>query len=312
MRPTRSRSSGSTNLATVGLALAANLGTALAKLLGALFTGSSAMFAEAFHAFADSGNEILLLVAQRHSDLPADERHPLGHGRAAYFWALVASLGVFATGAILSIRQGVLELIHPEPTSSFRIAYVILAIAFCLDGISLVQAVGQLRKEARVWKRTLLEHLDVSSDPIARAVFAEDAAALVGNGIALGGIALHQATGSGAPEGVAAIAVGVLLGYVALQLAARNGSILIGGQASSVLRDRIEQVVAAQAGILAVTQVLVSFIGPRRVWVIARVAIDQTLSGAGVETLVRTIETVLERESPFIARVDLVPRGRQD
>jgi cation diffusion facilitator family transporter len=310
----RSRSEGGSgnNLRTVGLALAANLGTALAKLVGAVSTGSSAMFAEAFHAFADSGNEILLLVAQRHSDLPPDELHPLGHGRAAYFWALVASLGVFAIGAVLSIRQGVLDLIHPEPTSSFRIAYFILAIAFCLDGISLVQALGQLRKEARDLKRTLLEHLDVSSDPVARAVVAEDAAALVGNGIALGGVALHQATGSGVPDGVAAIAIGLLLGYVALQLAARNGSILIGGQASSALRDRIERVIAAQAGVLAVTELLVSFIGPRKLWVIARVAVDQTLNGASVEALVRTVERVLKRESPFIARVDLVPRGRQD
>jgi divalent metal cation (Fe/Co/Zn/Cd) transporter len=111
-------------------ALAANLGTALAKLAAALFTGSSAMLAEAFHAFADTGNEALLLIAERRSGKPPDERHPLGHGRRVYFWALVASLGVFALGALLSIRQRILDLVAPEPTKSFPIAYAVLDIAF--------------------------------------------------------------------------------------------------------------------------------------------------------------------------------------
>ena len=69
------------SLLTVAVALVANLATALAKVVAALFTGSSAMWAEAFHAFADSGNEVLLLIAQRRSGRPPDEQHPLGHGR---------------------------------------------------------------------------------------------------------------------------------------------------------------------------------------------------------------------------------------
>src|SRR5450432_2098316 len=135
------------------------------------------MWAEAFHAFADSGNEVLLLVAQRQSEEAPDERHPLGHGRAAYFWALVA-LGVFVSGALLSVHQGIEGLLHRDRAVSFRIAYLILFISFCLDGASLIQAQRQLRREARALDRTFLEHLDLSSDPVVRAVFAEDAAAV--------------------------------------------------------------------------------------------------------------------------------------
>jgi cation diffusion facilitator family transporter len=297
------------SLRTVVVALAANLCVALAKLAGAIFTRSSAMFAEAFHAFADTGNEVLLLVAQRGSGLPADEQHPLGHGRAAYLWALVASLGVFAVGALLSVRQGVEDLIHPERTSSFRVAYLILAVSFCLDGVSLIQARRSLGNEARALKRTFFEHLDLSSDPVPRAVFAEDAAALLGNLIAFVGIALDQATGSTIPDGIAAITVGLLLGFVAFELAVRNSDVLIGGQASATLRGRVEQVIVAQPGILAVTELVMTFIGPRRAWVVARVAIDGSLTGAAVEALMRAVEAALKRESPFIARVDLVPRG---
>src|SRR5450432_3591701 len=108
MASKRPRSPQPESLRTVVLALAANLGTALAKLGGAVITGSSAMFAEAFHAFADTGNEVLLLIAERRSGTPPDQQHPLGHGRRAYFWALIASLGVFTIGALLSVRQGIL------------------------------------------------------------------------------------------------------------------------------------------------------------------------------------------------------------
>jgi cation diffusion facilitator family transporter len=252
------------SLRTVAVALVANLATALAKVLAALFTGSSAMWAEAFHAFADSGNQVLLLLAQRRSGRPPDEQHPLGHGRAAYFWALIAAMGVFAIGAVLSVHQGIDGLVHRQPILSFRIAYLVLFVSFCLDGVSLVQAQRQLRREAKALERTFLEHLDLSSDPVVRAVFAEDAAALVGNLIAAVGIALHQITASAISDGMAAIMVGILLGFVAFQLAARNGDILIGGQVSAALRGRIGQMIVAQPGIVAVTELVVTFIGPRQ------------------------------------------------
>jgi cation diffusion facilitator family transporter len=298
------------SLRTVALALAANLGTALAKLVGALVTGSSAMFAEAFHGFADTGNEVLLLIAERRGRKPPDERHPLGHGRRAYFWALIASFGVFAIGAMLSVRQGIVELVTPETTSSFRVAYAILAIAFAFDSVSLLQAHRQIRDEARALNRGFLEHLDASSDPIPRGVFAEDAAALVGNVIAFFGIVLHQVTGSPVPEGIAALIIGLLLAVVAFQLAARNGDMLVGSQASAEIRARIGDTIAGHPGILRVAELLVSFIGPRRAWVVARVDIDEGLDTEAVLSLAPAIEAALQRQSPFIARADIVARGR--
>ncbi|MEY2589660.1 MAG: hypothetical protein QOJ67_1644, partial [Acidimicrobiaceae bacterium] len=91
----------------MAVALAANLGVAAAKLVAAIITRSTAMSAEAAHAFADAGNQVLLLVAQRRSTRPRDDRHPFGYGREAYFWALIASLVVFVAGAVFSLREGV-------------------------------------------------------------------------------------------------------------------------------------------------------------------------------------------------------------
>jgi cation diffusion facilitator family transporter len=292
---------------TVVVAMLANAGVALAKLAAGLFTGSSAMLAEAIHAGADTGNEALLLIAERRGARPPDDQHPLGHGREAYFWALLASLLVFLTGALASVRQGVEELIRPTPTSAFPVAYLVLAVSFCLDGVSLWRAYRQLRSEATGLDRDFLEHLDLTSDPITRAVFAEDAVALGGNVIAALGIALHQITRSPIPDGIAAILVGLTLGYVAFDLARRNGDFLIGRQAPPALRRLVESVIAAQPGIQAVKELLVIFLGPRRLSVVARVDVDEGLSGERLKEVLAETELALARRSPYIARVDLVP-----
>jgi len=278
---------------TVVVALAANLGIALAKLAAAIISGSSAMLAESFHALADTGNEVVLLVAQKQSQRPADEDHPLGHGRAAYFWALIAALGVFVTGALLSIRQGVLELLHPEATTSFTVAYVVLAISLLLEGISLLRAYRQLRKEAAELEREFTEHVRLSSDPIARAVFAEDAAAVSGNVIAGAGLALEQLTGSSVPDAVAAVLIGLILTYVALELARSNGDFLIGRSAPPEIEADVRKTILRQRGVTAITELVVTFLGPRQLRILARVDIDDGLTGAQVKTLIGRIEDSL-------------------
>ena len=294
---------------TVVVALAANLGIALAKLAAAIISGSSAMLAESFHAMADTGNEVVLLIAQKQSQIPADEDHPLGHGRAAYFWALIAALGVFVTGALLSIREGVLELVRPEPTTSFTVTYVVLAISLLLEGTSLLRAYRQLRDEAAELERAFTEHVRLSSDPIARAVFAEDAAAVAGNVIAGTGIALEQLTGSTIPDAVAAVLIGLILGYVALELARSNGDFLIGRRAPPEIEADVRKTILRQRGVTAITELVVTFLGPRQLRVLARVDINDGLTGAQVKSVIRRIEDSLCGSSPFIERVDVVPAG---
>jgi cation diffusion facilitator family transporter len=268
------------------------------------------MLAEAFHAVADTGNEVVLLVAQKKSEQPPDADHPLGHGRAAYFWALIAALGVFVTGALLSIRQGAEELLHPGKATSFTVAYAVLGVSLVLESVSLRRAYRQLRREANDLEREFIEHVDLSSDPIARAVLAEDAAAVVGNVIAAIGIALRQLTGSVVPDAVAAVIIGAILGYVALELARRNGDFLLGRRAPVNIHQQLLQVIATVSGVRRVAELLVTFLGPRRLWVLARVEIEDGLDGADVASMVGKIEQALSRSSGYIARVDVTLSSR--
>jgi cation diffusion facilitator family transporter len=295
---------------TVVVALVVNLSVALAKIGAAVITGSTAMAAEAAHAVADTGNQVLLLEAQRRSVRPADERHPFGYGRDAYFWALIASVGVFVAGAVFSLREGVDSLLHQVDATSFGVAYGILAISAIFDSVSLVQAVRQLRSEARLFRRDFLDQVVLTSDPTVRAVFAEDAAAIAGDVIALVGVALHQATGSPLPDAIAAVLIGMLLVAVSVQLARRNRDFLLGEQAPPAVRVEVERSVASKPGVVAIKELALTYLGPRRIWVLARVDVDDGLRGDEVEALVRAIDEDLRSQSPYIVRVDVVPIGR--
>jgi divalent metal cation (Fe/Co/Zn/Cd) transporter len=140
-------------------------------------------------------------------------------------------------------------------------------------------------------------------------VFAEDSAAVAGNIIAGAGIALRQLTGSPIPDAVAAVLIGLILGYVALELVRSNGDFLIGRRAPPNIESDIRKVILATPGVTAVIELVVLFLGPRRLRVLARVDIDESLSGAEVKALISRIEDRLCRGSRFIERVDVVPGG---
>ena len=222
---------GSESVTTVLVAFGVNVLVAAAKSVAAVVTGSASMLAEAAHSWADAGNEVFLLIANRRSRRPPDLAHPLGHGREAYVWSLFAALGLFVAGAAVSVTHGVQELIRPEPAGDFVVGYVVLAVSFVLEGVSLLQSMRQVRHEAESLHRDLIEHVLATSDPTLRAVFAEDSAALIGLVIAAAGLAGHQLTGSAIPDAIGSILVGVLLAVVAIVLINRNRWFLIGQEA---------------------------------------------------------------------------------
>lgn len=311
---------------TVLVALWAGLGVALAKAGAAAFTGSSALAAEASHSLADTANDLFLLVAQRRSSRPANDRHPLGYGREAYFWALVAACGAFVAGAAFSLRDGINQLIHPSATSSFAVAYVVLAVSTVLDLVSIRQSAGQLITRGRRYSRSLLEESQVTSDPALRAVFVEDAVSVSGDVIAFVALGLNQVTGSSVSQGVAAVVIGLVLVRISLRLVKRSHDFLVGvwvltpGPHDSGADDltqpirlaeaeRMQAILGTYPGVTGIRELLVNFIGPGRVWIVARVEIDHDLRGAQVESLVRGIESSMRHESENVYRVDVVPIG---
>ena len=229
-------------------------------------TGAASMLAEAAHSWADAGNEIFLLIAQRRAAREPDDSHPLGYGREIYIWSLFAAIGLFAVGAGVSITHGVQELISPEPAENFIIAYVVLGVSFVLEGVSFFQANRQLRAAAERIDRDVWTHLMRTSDPTVRAVFLEDAAALIGILIAVVGIAAHEITGSTVPDAIASILVGVLLAVVSVLLIDRNRRFLVGEVADVKVWNAALAELEAQPEVERVTELRLSLVGAGKVF----------------------------------------------
>jgi cation diffusion facilitator family transporter len=285
---------------TVVVAFLANLLVASAKSIAAVVTGSASMLAEAAHSWADAGNEIFLLVADRRSRRPADSNHPFGHGREAYVWSLFAALGVLIAGAAVSITRGVQEAFAPEPADSFTVGYVVLAVSFVLEAISFRQSIRQTRPEAESMHRDLIDHVLATSDPTLRAVVAEDAAALIGLVIAAAALAAHQVTGSGVPDAIGSILIGVLLAVVAVILINRNRRFLVGQVPDPRIRRAVIQELLDSPDVARVTYLWLEVVGPRSMMVVG----DVDLVGDDIESHVAVRLRALEAKlssSPSVA-----------
>jgi divalent metal cation (Fe/Co/Zn/Cd) transporter len=203
----------------------------------------------------------------------------------------------------------------------------VLAISTVFDLVSFRQSAGQLIGRARRRHQDLLDEARGTSDPTLRAVFVEDAVSVSGDVITLAALALNQLTGSSIPQGIAAVLIGLLLIRTSLRLGKRSHDFLVGAwllppatsprpdsddftqPLKAADEDRIRAFLRDYPGVIAIREVLITFTGPGRAWVTARLDIDDELTGAQVKSLVRGIESGMQRESESVYRVDIVPIG---
>ncbi|MBF4590052.1 MULTISPECIES: cation diffusion facilitator family transporter [unclassified Curtobacterium] len=306
------------SMLTVIIAFGANLLVAIAKSIAALVSGSASMVAEAAHSWADTGNEVFLLIAERRGAKKRDAAHPLGYGRETYIWSMFAAFGLFTAGAIVSIYHGISELGETGPAEDVVLNYVVLGLSFCLEGTSFLQAYRQAHGAATKRKVPVLRHVLQSSNPTLRAVFAEDAAALVGLVIAFLGVFLHQVTGLAVFDAIGSIAVGLLLGVVAIVLIDRNRRFLLGESTSPELENAVLVELLARKQVERVTYLHLEFVGPSRVYLVAAVDLTGNEDESHVAVRLRDVEKSLE-ESQYIEEavltlsypddVALVPTG---
>ncbi len=279
---------------TVLIAFLANVLVAVAKTIAAFLTSSASMVAEAAHSWADAGNEIFLLIADRQGGRRKDERHPFGYGRSAFVWSLIAAFGIFTAGAIVSIMHGIQELGSDEPVEDPLIAYVVLGIAFVLEGVSFTQALIRSRRLARERRTSTWDYVIQTSDTTLRAVFFEDAAALIGLALAGGSIALHQVTGEAVWDAVGSILVGVLLGIVAVVLISRNLAFIVGTTVAPEVRARVGRALLEADLIERVTYLHIEYVGPNRLFIVAEVDLTGDSREHDVARRLRDVERQIE------------------
>ena len=291
-------------------ALAANLGIAVAKFVAAGITGSSSMLTEGVHSVVDSGNQILLLYGQKRAKRVPDAVHPFGYGRELYFWAFVVAILIFALGAGISIYEGWLHVQTPEPLRDPTVNYIVLAIAFALEGASWTIAVREFSraKGDSGWWQAIHE----STDPAGFIVLFEDSAALAGLVIAGLGVWLSHALDDPRIDGVASILIGMVLGLVAILLAREAKGLLIGERADPKVVETIRTIVASRPWITRVNHVRTIHTAPDSIFAAISADFDDSLPMGVAETMIEVLEDDLRRAVPSLSSIYIRPEKHEN
>jgi cation diffusion facilitator family transporter len=291
-------------------ALAANLGIAAAKFVAAAFTGSSSMLTEGVHSLVDSGNQVLLLYGQSRAKRPPDRFYPFGYGRELYFWAFVVAILIFAVGAGVSVYEGVMHIAHPDTLRDPLLNYIVLAIATLLEGSSWGIAVREFnaKRGTTGWWQAVKR----SKDPATFIVLFEDSAALLGLALAGIGVWASHRFDDARIDGIASIAIGLILATVAILLAREAKGLLIGERADEIVVERVWAVVAARPEVTAVNHVRTIHTGPETVFVAISADFEDSLTMGDGETLIEAIETELKAAMPELSSIYIRPEKSRD
>jgi cation diffusion facilitator family transporter len=299
----------SQSVRTVIIAGLVNVAIALAKLVAGLLSTSAAMLSEAAHSFADTTTEVLLFVALRRGTRPADPRRPFGYGRESYIWAFLAAIFTFVTGAGFSITHGFHTIRTAQEAGDYLISYLVLAVSFVLESVSLSRTVRQVRGRAGRWHVSPARVVRYTSNTAVKAVFFEDTAALIGLVLAGAGLGLAELTGDPVWDGIASIAIGVLLFVVATILARSNLSLLVGQAAAGAVQAEIRGELAALPHVQRIRELLTLQLGPDDILVAAKIDFANETNAADIEAVADEAERRLTARNPAIRFVFLDPTG---
>jgi len=286
-------------------AFLANLGIAAAKLVAFAFTGAASMLAEGVHSLADTGNQALLLLGGTRARRVATVEHPFGFGRERYFWAFVVALVLFSMGAVFAVAEGIEKLLHPHELSSPGWALAVLGIAIGLESFSLRTALHEaaaLRGRDGWW--SFIRH---TKNPELPVVLLEDVGALVGLVFAAAGVSLAVSTGDARWDAVGSVAIGLLLGVIAIILAVEMKSLLIGEAAAPQTIAAIHDALASGKGVTHVIHLRTLHLGPEDLLVAAKVAFEPTLSLSIVADLVNGLEVAVRTRVPTARLIFIEP-----
>ena len=275
----------------------ANLGIAITKTVAAIITGSGAMLAESIHSFADCGNQGLLFVGLKNAKKAPTIDHPLGHGKAIYFWSFIVALILFSMGGLFSIYEGVHKLNSSEEISNPYIAIAVLSVSMLLEGASLwgcITQINKIRHNESLWK-----WFRNSRQSELVVVMGEDVAALLGLAFALLSVVLSMITGNPIYDAFGSIGIGALLVVISIFLAVKIKGLLIGQSIAPEVRQDIVSFLETQPEVKSVLNLITLQLGEQ-----IMVAVKAKMENTGtVDELIQNInrcEVALKKHNPAI------------
>ncbi len=281
----------------------ANLGIMIAKIVGFLFTGAASMLAEAIHSLADTSNQALLLLGGKLAEKKATKEHPFGYGRERYFWSFIVAMIIFTLGSLFAIYEGWNKLAHDSGHGLEKPEWAIgiLLVAIILESLSLRTAVIESRPLKG--KRTWWEFIKQAKIPELPVVLLEDVGALVGLILALVGIGLAMITGDARYDAMGSLAIGILLGIIAIVLAIEMRSLLLGECATEGVQDTIARTIKEQDGVEHLIDLKTQHIGPEELLVGIKVEFDNSLDPDEIARRIDVMEECIREKVPIAKRI---------
>ncbi|MEO3786621.1 cation diffusion facilitator family transporter [Actinocorallia sp. B10E7] len=291
-------------------ALAANLGIAVSKFVAYVFTGSSSMLAESIHSVADSGNQALLLLGKKRSERGRTPEHPFGFGRERYFYAFIVALVLFTVGSMFSIYEGVHKYHeatgdHAREIESPQWAFGVLTVAILLESFSFRTAIvesNHIRGD-----QTWTQFIRKAKSPELPVVLLEDLGALVGLVLALLGVTLAVVTGDPVWDAYGTLAIGILLGLIAVVLAFETKSLLLGEGAGPEVEKGIIDALESVPEVDRVIHLRTQYIGPDELLVAAKIAVDHDDTAAEIAKGIDAAEAKIRAMLPVAKLIYLEP-----
>jgi cation diffusion facilitator family transporter len=277
-------------------AFVANLGIASAKFVAFLITGAASMLAEAVHSLADTGNQGLLILGTTRAKREATLEHPFGFGRERYFWAFVVAMVLFSLGSVFAIHEGIDKLRHPHELVSPAVAIGILVLAIALESWSFRTAIvaAQPVRGSKSWWSFIRR----SKSPELPVVLLEDLGALLGLVIALAGVSLSTIFDDPRFDATGSIAIGALLGVIAIVLAVEMKSLLIGESAAKEVRGAIRDTIEASPTVRKLIHLRTLHLGPDELLVAVKVEFDAGLDIPGLASAIDDLESAIRQQTP--------------
>lgn len=264
------------------------------------------MISEGIHSVVDTINEILLLYGLKRSQKPPDKLRPFGYGKELYFWSFIVSILIFGLGGGLSIYQGILHILDPEPPGDPGWNYAVLIFSAVFEGTSLIIAIkafNRTRGELSFWKAVVK-----SKDPTSFLVLFEDGAAVTGLAIVFVMMQLNHAYNLPVLDGVASVLVGLLLVFVSLILARESRSLLMGEGISPETQKKIIAIAENDKAVIKVANVLSTYQSPEEIMLMLIVYFKEDLDTEDITDSIDRIRAAIKREYQLVEFVIIQPQ----
>lgn len=287
------------------IALIANLFIAAMKATVAFVTRSTAMLAESIHSFADTFNQVFLLIGIKKGMKKADKLHPFGFSGELYFWSFIVAIMLFTAGAVFSIYEGIHKLLNPVPLQNIKYAFIVIGISLIAESLALSRALKKINSERK--NISVLKYLKKTKKSELMVIFLEDSAAITGLLIAMTGIIIQYLTGIMIFDGVASVLIGILLGVVAFFLGTETRSLLIGESADPDMIDKVAAILKNEESINRIVNIKSLQLGPHDILIALKIEFNFHLNAIEISNLINGMERDIRLKFSDIKKIFIEP-----